>query len=848
MNLPALPIDAVLPDLAAALREHPCVVLRAPTGAGKTTRVPPALLDAGLAANGTLVMLEPRRLAARAAARRMAAERGGTVGDEIGYQVRFDKRVGPRTRIQVVTDGILVRMLQDDPFLEAVSVIVFDEFHERSLQLDLGLAMVRRVQQTVRPDLKIVVMSATLASAVIAEYLGNCPVVESEGRLYPVEISYLSQPQPMSLPERAAAGVEQILTRTSGDVLVFLPGVGEIRRTASLLQAVAAEQRLAVMELYGDLPPEQQDAVLNRSDRRKLVLATNVAETSVTIEGITAVVDTGQARVLRFDPGLGLDRLVLSRISRASADQRAGRAGRTQPGVCLRLWTDREQRGLAEQEEPEIRRVDLAGPALELLCWGETDVGRFPWFEPPSEAAVAQALALLERLGAVAGRQVTDLGRRLVRLPVHPRIARLLVAGHRAGHPARAALVGALLSERDPFSRPASGRDSRRAVSHRSPSDVLDRVAALEEFARSGRRETPVGLLHPGAARFVLQARDQLQRLLSQACGPASRPEVSADEAVLRALLAAFPDRVARRREPGSRKAVLVGGRGVWIGDESAVTEAELFVCVDLDAGKTEAIARQVSAIEREWLSPERLRVSIDVGFDPERERITAVRRTRWEDLVLDEAATSPPTDCDVSQVLAEAAGSHLDRVLPTDDPDVGRFLARVRCLREWLPELELPAFEESELRELLPGLCANCRSFADLRRAPWLHFLKSRLTSAQLQAVDREAPERLRVPSGSQITLQYEVGRPPILAARIQELFGWAETPRIARGRVRVLLHLLAPNQRPQQVTDDLRSFWDNTYQQVRKDLRRRYPKHAWPEDPWNASPERRPSRKPPS
>jgi ATP-dependent helicase HrpB len=844
-----LPIDPVLPEVVAALRQHGSVVVRAPTGAGKTTRVPPALLDAGLA--GRIVMLEPRRLAARAAARRMAAERGGRLGDEIGYQVRFERCHGPHTRILVLTPGILLRVLHDDPFLESVGTVIFDEFHERGLESDLALGMVRLIQQTVRPDLRAVVMSATLAAEAVASYLGGCPVVVSEGRLYPVEMLHAPRPLHQPLHVAVAGAVERLLNQTAGDLLVFLPGMQEIRHTARHLEPLASARDLAVLPLHGDLPAEQQDAALLPLDRRKVVLATNVAETSVTVEGITGVIDAGLARLLTFDPGVGLDRLRLTPISRASAEQRAGRAGRTGPGVCVRLWSESAQRGRPEQTEPEIRRVDLAGAVLQLLCLGETDVLHFPWLEAPREVVVAQAFALLRRLEAVDDDGVTALGRVLARLPVHPRLGRLLLEGQRSGWPGQVALAAALLSERDPFARPLDQAPTTAVARHTTPSDVLDRVEALEEFEGGGRSAGPLGPLNRSAARFILRARDQLLRSLrSEIRRPVlailrhAPPTASADEALARALLAAFPERVARRREAGSRRGVMVGGRGVRLAPTSGVTEPELFVCVDVDASQTETLVRQASAIHRDWLRPERLQTVTEASFDPVAERVTARRRMLYEDLVLEETPAALPNDERVAQVLAAAAGEHLERVLPPDESPPARYLTRVRCLAQWMPDLELPVFGDGELHELLPWLCAGCRSFADLRAAPWLEALQSRLSGTQRLMVDREAPERLEVPSGSRLLLHYEVGRPPVLAVRIQEVFGLRDTPRVAGGRVSVLLHLLAPNHRPQQITDDLASFWSNTYPQVRKELRARYPKHAWPEDPWSAVPERRPRR----
>ena len=580
------------------------------------------------------------------------------------------------------------------------------------------------------------------------------------------------------------------------------------------------------------------------------MLATNVAETSLTIDGVTAVVDSGQVRRLRFDPATGLDRLELGRVSRASADQRAGRAGRQAPGICLRLWPAYEQATLPERETPEIARVDLAGPALQLLAWGETDLAAFGWFETPAPESLEAATRLLRQLGAVDDQGVTALGSTMARLPVHPRLARLLITGHRAGRTREAALLAALLAERDPFLRsPSSARGAgpRRA----SRSDLLDRLDALESFERGD--DFDGDRLNTGAARFVLRARDQLAEMAKRELGASGRGGDDKDAPLLRALLAAYPDRVARRREPRSPRGVMVGGRGVRLAAESAVLEAELFLCVELDAGRGvlggEALVRKASAVEPEWLPAERLRTTIDLEFDESRERVAAWKRTRYDDLRFDliiaEAEVPAPAGTETENLLVQAAADRLDRALSLDDPAVAGFLARVRSLADWCPELGLPRFTDGELRDLLPALAAGRKSFAELRRAPLLEVLHGALSHAQLAAVHREAPERLEVPSGSHVKLLYEPGKPPVLAARIQELFGLAETPRVAAGRVPVLLHLLAPNGRPQQVTADLRSFWETTYPQVRKELQGRYPRHAWPADPWHARPERRPARR---
>ncbi len=712
-----------------------------------------------------MFVLQPRRLAARAAAARIATERGGEVGGEIGYQVRFERRTSTATRLVVMTEGIFIRMLQDDPFLEHVGAVVFDEFHERSLHSDLALAMVRRVQSEARADLKVVVMSATLDAEPVARYLRDCPVLTSTGRAFPVEISYLRHELSGPLEEAVTEAVAGLVDQTPGDLLVFLPGVGEIRRAAEQLNGLAAQSQLAVMPLYGDMPLAEQQAVLKPADRRKVVLATNVAETSLTIDGITAVVDSGLARQSQLEPGLGLNRLALVRISRAAADQRAGRAGRTAPGTCLRLWTERQQHGLAEHTTPEIRRTDLAGPALELRCWGERDLHGFPWFESPPAEALDQAIGLLQRLGAIDDRGPTALGRAMVRLPVHPRIGRLLIEGQRLGTLDAAALAGALLSERDPFLRETSshgqssrhgGARARRGPSGASPasagegrwsdSDVLDRVTALIEFAASRRRDFSCGRLDPGGARQVLRAAEQLQRLLREdrdqqrggnvkiSTGKASGTRDGAssgshDTALLRALLGAFPDRVARRREPGSRRGIMVGGRGVRLDDRSALGDAELFVCVDLqETGKSEALVRLASGIERDWLPLSAMQVAVEVEFDPDRQRIIARRRVRWHDLLLEEAATSVPGDYDASALLVSEAASRLN---PRDwlDDDARGLLARIQCLRAWMPELQLPDWTEDKLRDLLPRLCAGCLSFDELRRRPLVPVIKAELT-----------------------------------------------------------------------------------------------------------------------
>jgi ATP-dependent helicase HrpB len=860
--LEPLPIDPLLPAVAARVAAGN-LVLVAPPGAGKTTRVPPALLAAGaLGARGRLLMLEPRRVAARAAARRIAAEQGWRPGEEVGWQVRFERVAGPRTRLLVVTEGVLVRLLQGDPFLDGVAVVVFDEVHERSLETDLALAMARRVQREARPDLRLLAMSATLDPGPLASFLA-AEVLVAEGRSYPVTIRYLPKADDRALPALVASAVRQALGETAGGVLAFLPGAGEIERTARLLaeggalaQGSALDQASALTDvpllpLHGSLPDREQDAALAAEPRRRIVLATNLAETSLTVPGVGAVVDGGMARLLRFDPGCGLDRLELVRISRAAAEQRAGRAGREGPGLCLRLWTAAEQATLAAREAPEVQRVDLAGAVLQLRAWGEPDAAAFPWLEPPPAEALSRADELLHRLGALDERGVTSLGGAMARLPLPPRLARLVVEGHRLGHLEGASRLAALLAERDPFRRDRQGVPPPPCVS-----DALARLELVERAADGGARgrmmaaASGYGELSAGAARRVLAAGEQVARLAARALGePPSGASCEPSEALSRALLAAFPDRLARRRATGDPRGVMVGGRGVRLGAESGVTRPELFLCLDLDAGRrgerAEARVRIASAVELAWLPPEGLLREETLRYDADRDRVVATRRTMFADLALEESELPVGDQAATVETLVRAARERPAAAIPLDEEPLATLLARVRALREWMPELALPPLDHDQLAALLPALAAGRRSLAELRAAAWAESVRGLLTASQRAALEREAPERIAVPSGSRIALRYEPGRPPVLAARIQELFGLRETPRVAAGRVPVLLHLLAPNRRPQQVTDDLASFWRTGYPQVRKELRARYPRHAWPEDPLSAVPEVRPPRR---
>lgn len=854
-----LPIDALIPEIIASLRGQRSLVLVAPPGAGKTTRVPPAILRAGLLtqAQPALVLLQPRRVAARASAARIAAEQGGDLGREVGYQVRFERRIGPETRLRVVTEGILTRQILADPFLEGVGAVVLDEFHERSLDSDLALALVREVRDAVRPDLIVVVMSATLDAEPVARFLGDCPVLRAEGRTFPVEISYQPGLGRSSLPEQVAEALastpltSQVPSAADpGDVLVFLPGADEIRRTARRLAPLAEREDWLVLPLHGSLPADDQDRALRPADRRKVVLATNVAETSLTIEGVSTVIDSGLARFASHDPSRGLDRLVLGRISRASAAQRAGRAGRTGPGRCIRLWSQRDERGMPEFDEPEIRRVDLAGTLLSLHAWGQADPTRFGWYEAPPPESIAGAERLLVMLGALEaeGGRITPIGQRLATLPVHPRLGRLILAAALAGLRGEGAALAALLSEKDIVNPPEFGPDHRQAAPGRGRSDLLVRLDLLAEAER--RRFAP-GLrslgIDPLAARRVSQAADDLRRLAKRLAGPPERAGEADEETLLRLIMLAYPDRVARRRSADPASAVMVGGRGVRLAPESVVRDAELFLALDPREGRRgatlEARVRIASEVQAGWLEalfPNAVTRERSVSFDDQRGRAVALDTIRYRDLILRQDDHGAVSAADASAALAESLGRRALSFI-RDDPAASAWLDRLDFLRTWLPETPWPVLGDAELAEIVAIACAGRRTVEAVRAVPLVPLLKGLLSHSQSRTLDEQAPETITVPSGSRLRLSYGPGRPPILSARIQELFGWTETPKVALNRVPVVLHLLGPHFRPVQITDDLRSFWATTYHQVRKDLRARYPRHSWPDDPLTARAEAR-------
>jgi len=848
-RLPAdLPVASVLAEAVAASRTG-AVVVTAPPGSGKTMLVPAAILD-DLPANSQVILLQPRRLAARAVARQIAHLRGGEPGGEVGYRVRFESCVRRDTRLVVETTGIMLRRLVGDMTIEGIGAVVLDEFHERSLEMDLILGLLVRLRETLRPDLRIVVMSATLDAAPVAALLGvdggGCPVVSAQGRVFPVQTRYLRHGDRRDLVERVATTVPEAVRGTDGHVLVFLPGVGEIIRCQQEIGAALDRQGIAVLPLYGDLPPDQQDRVLADIGRRKVILSTNVAETSLTIPGVTAVIDSGLARQSLVSHATGLPRLELVPISQASADQRAGRAGRTAPGICWRLWDEAAHQHRPAADLPEAVRGDLAGPLLQLMALGEAN--DFPWLDPPPPEAMATARSLLAHLGAVAttaaGRdEVTPPGHALLRLPAHPRLARLLLAGARHGVLREASVAAALLSERDPFRTPRGGGPRDRHTV-RTRSDVVDRVAALQAF----RAGIPIGdpslEPHPGGAHNVLRVAEQLYHLVDV---PLAERAADPAAALMLALLEAFPDRLAKLRPGTQDRAAMVGGRGVRL-DSSRLRGEPLFLAIDLDDASGEADVRLASAVERSWLDLEplataNLTTGEELLFHPSRRQVEARLRTSWMDLALEETPTAIRDEAAAAALLAREAAAVFDRVMPPVDSPAGAFLARLRWLAATMPDLALPTIDDAALKSLLPEICSGLRSLDEVRAADWLSRLQAAVGYDRLTEIDRLAPTHLDLPNGKRFKLQYEPSGPPILAVRIQELFGVTETPRIAGGRIPLVLHLLGPNHRPQQVTSDLASFWKNTYPTVKKELRRRYPKHKWPDDPLAVAPIKKPS-----
>ena len=847
MGLLALPIDGLIPDVVAAVAARGAVVLTAPPGSGKSTRVPPALVAGS---PGTVLLLQPRRIAAVTLARRIAHERGWQVGREIGHQVRFDKQGGRDTRLWVMTEGVLTRRITEDALLDGVGTVILDEFHERSLHADLALAWCAELRRTLRPDLRVVVMSATMDPAPVAAVLGGCPILDAPGRVFPVTTVYRDVPRGARLETVVAPAVAEALDDPEGgDVLVFLPGVGEIRACQASLEHLF---EVDVLPLHGQLPPDQQERAFVTGVRRKVVLATNVAETSVTIPGVRTVIDSGLARIARVDADTGFDTLQLEGISRHSADQRAGRAGRTAPGRCVRLWSRLEDSRRDLATDPEIARVDLAGTVLALKAWHGADTRAFPWYQAPETERLAAAEDLLAMLDLAAApfAALTARGQRLVREPLHPRLARLLDDARRSGQAQLGATLAALCSERD--LRPPR-RMERGAFADPLPSDVLDRLECLTRAERTGfhPRLRDEGI-DPNAARDVARVRDELLR---GATSDGRSAEWAVEHAlVARLLLAAFPDRVAKRSAPDSNRCAAVGGVAMEIDRASGLcarpgqARPPLLLAYGVQGlarrGQLgqDTLVRQGAELDEEDLEavfPGSVQRREQLTWNDQARRVDALVGWFYRDLCVRTARDGTADPVAVAAFLAQRLVRELPQLLAPDTP-AGGWLQRYRWLRTVCPDLGLPARDDDDLVALLGDWCTGKRSAAEVEAVDKLPWLTAGLDFKQQRLIDEWAPEKLPVPSGSLIRLDYSdasPARPPVLAVRLQELFGLAATPTLAGGRHGVLLHLLGPNYRPEQITRDLAGFWATTYPQVRKDLRGRYPKHSWPDDPLAAA-----------
>ena len=822
-----LPIDEVLPALRQALRERHEAVLEAPPGAGKTTRVPLALLNEPWLAGQKIVMLEPRRLAARAAAERLASELGEKVGETVGYRIRLDSKVGPNTRIEVVTEGILTRRLQHDPALEGVGLLIFDEFHERSLDADLALALSLNGRELFRDEqpLKLLLMSATLEGERLSSLLDNAPVIRSEGRMYPVDLRWGRPFVPGEFIEpRVVQTVLDAINDESGSLLVFLPGQAEIRRVnQQLAEALGSRTDILLCPLHGELDLAAQRAAIEpaANGTRKVVLATNIAETSLTIDGVRVVIDAGLARVPRFDPGSGMTRLDTQRISRASATQRAGRAGRLEPGVCYRLWSQDQHEQLAAYGSAEIVQADLAGLALQLARWGVTPP-ELVWLDEPPAASYAQARQLLERLGALRNGTLTAHGEAMAELPAHPRIAHLLLRGQALGLADMACDVAALLGERD--------------ILRGAGADVHSRLVLLSGESRAVR----------GGQGGVQRARQLARQYRGMLRGQATQPVADPDHPRwLGALLAlAYPDRVAQQRKPGSAQYRLANGRAALFGEVDGLMKQPWLVIADLGSRQGQREERIYLAAEfdpalLDGVLSEQVSVVDQLDWDEREGVLRAERQRKVGELVLSREPLTGLDETARTQALVNLVQRKGLELLPWT-PELRQWQARVGLLRqldlEGQGQSEWPDVSDAALLATLEewlapylGRVSRLSHFANLDLSS---IVRNLLKWPLPQRLDELAPHHITVPSGSSVRLDYSE-HPPILAVRLQELFGLADTPRIAGGRQVVKLHLLSPARRPVQVTQDLANFWRSTYAEVKKDLKGRYPKHYWPDDP---------------
>ena len=839
-----LPIYDVEADIVSRLRELNRLIVQAPTGSGKSTQVPQMLWRHGFLGEGQAVVLQPRRLAARLLAARVAQEMGVRLGQEVGYSIRFENVSSSATRIRYVTEGILLRQMVEDPQLAGISAILFDEFHERHLYGDITLAWALELQQKLRPDLKLLVMSATLETRLIGEYLQPCGVVASEGRTFPVDIDYLParamgrQPVWDLAAEALARAVREGL---AGDVLIFMPGSYEIQQTLEAVRPRPEAKGMVLLPLHGELPPQAQDAAVARYDRQKVVVATNVAETSLTIDGVRLVIDSGLARIPRYDPNRGINTLFIEKISRASADQRAGRAGRTAPGRCLRLWSAQEHWERPAQEVPEVKRLDLSEVVLTLKAAGVEDMKTFRWLEPPSAEALAHAEELLTDLGALdpSGR-ITPLGRKMLAFPVHPRYARLLLAAAEYRCVPQAALIAALTQGRDLLARRldrVSSQNRDDLLGDKAESDFFLLMRAWNYAVKNGFSPEACQRagIHPQVARQVGPLQEQFLRIAAREGLPVAAERVS-DEALCKCLLAAFADRLARRTDMGTLRCELVHGRKGVLARDSVVHHSRLLVVAEIReveaADKTvQTVLSLATAVRPEWLReffPEDIHEKQRVYYDAGERRVYAEVCVMFRDLPLETRKVDlPPTDAAAPLLAAEVAAGRL--TLKHWDHEVEQWIARLNFLAAVCPELGLPALRETDRLHLIEQVCHGAFTYKDIKDRPVKPVVQSWLSPAQQEWLNRHAPERVELGNGRRPKVVYGEGATPYFAARIQELFGLEKTPRVAMGKVPLTVHILAPNMRPVQITQDLAGFWREHYPRLKQELQRKYPKHEW-------------------
>jgi ATP-dependent helicase HrpB len=844
------PLDLPIYDIADAIAEtlatQSRLILTAPTGSGKSTQVPQILLDRGLLGTGEVVVLQPRRLAARLLANRVAEERRTPLGTEVGYQVRLDRRSSDATRILYVTEGILLRRLLTSPYLDHVSAILFDEFHERHVYGDITLARARMLQESTRPDLKLVVISATLDTVLIRNYLADCPVLSAAGRTYPVDIDYLPRPvDPRRQPiwETAANAFAQLVNAgVEGDTLVFMPGAYEIGRTIDAIGNLSCARGWSLLPLYGELPPAEQERAVRPAPGRKVVVATNVAETSITIDGVHAVIDAGLARVARFDPHRGINTLLIENISQASADQRAGRAGRTAPGRCLRLWTQHEHRGRARHDVPEIHRIDLAEVLLLLKAQGIADAHAFPWLETPPPAAMARAEQLLCDLGAADPQSgsITAMGERMVSFPLHPRYARMLMAGHAYGCTQEAALIAALTQDRDLLMRRQprhvqAARDDR--LGEQADSDFFMPMRAWHYAQQHDFRLEVCHRLgiHARAARQVTLLFQQFLQV-AQAQGLTLNARSADPQAVRKCILTAFIDQLALRRDEGTLLCDLVHGRRGELAKDSVVRHSKLLVASEIDEIERahrdlRVILRRTTAIDAAWLEelyPDVLSKRDEVTFDTTGKRVVMHRLTCFHDLVLSRKRAAEPPAEEAAALLAREVLAGRFR-LRHWNAAVEQWIARLNSLAAWCPEFELSPIGMDERQFLVQQICYGCTSAREIVDQPVWPVLQDWLAPGQDELLEIYTPQRMQLPSGRNARIRYAEDADPVLSARIQDLYGLEQTPTIAMGRQALVIEILAPNQRPVQMTQDLARFWRDAYPEVKRQLQKRYPKHEW-------------------